>query len=967
MKKRLIETTFPLVQLNPLSKRERNSFRPIYKMHKWFARRSSTIFRAILLGAAYPAPEDGKEPMDLMEAFYQGHADDPLLRGTDGEPLKVLDPFMGGGTTVVEALRLGFDVTGVDSNPIAWFIVKGETTPVNLEQLDAAFQRVADKVKEPLLDLYRTQCPLTGEAADIIYGFWVKQAVCVDPDCKGLTDLFKSYIVGRIQGDLGVRTMEDVSCPFCEEVFDWEVELCTITCGGPQVLGGAPCGKKRPPEAKFVYAPLGGEAECPGCGEKIRAEDLNHSLKPKTKKVLVQVLVDPSTGDFFEVRGEVPVVVTAPISGYQFKPKGGPIVSRGKFECEHCGRLEKILDSARTLGRPLSFRYYGYYAHTSHGKKKGTDLYQDALKTGLPTNNFKWFSPAGPEDLAKVDQADASLKKEQSSLPLPNQEIYDGYNTNRLVIHGYQQWADLYNSRQLLCLGRLLKAISEEEDRLLRDALLGAFQIHVDTTSNLASYHISRNMLREVTAAHDYRNPTTTVENNIWGMGEGVGTYINCIGKTRGGYEYALNLDVFSPNGFQKVSDVNIENWTPSCSCQSITNMEIFREAEFDLIVTDPPYAGSVQYAEMSDWYYVWLHQVLKDHYPEFEPEITLKSQEIIENESDKDMDWYFEQLTDAWRECHRVLKDDGLLVFTFHHEKNDRWTGLLTSLFEAGFYLTAAYPVHSEALNSIVIQATKGITYDIIHVCRKRPAQVESITWQSLRRQVVTAAKEKLTELESSGDVLPGPDVWMILLGKALELFSRHYGAVLDSDDEILDLSEGLSRLGLLVRQVRGETLPLPALLRDTDSLTQIYFLHVAGKEGWPRDGLHIELRGYMHSPDDLESSGLVRQTEPGQLEPVPPLERAAEWELSPDPRAPLVDHVHLLLHTLHSGEDPMPLLRAWFKQRDVLSEALKQLGKSDSELKELCDLALRRVADLRPEDDTEPSGQTKMFQDID
>ena len=61
------------------------------------------------------------------------------------------------------------------------------------------------------------------------------------------------------------------------------------------------------------------------------------------------------------------------------------------------------------------------------------------------------------------------------------------------------------------------------------------------------------------------------------------------------------------------------------------------------------------------------------------------------------------------------------------------------------------------------------------------------------------------------------------------------------------------------------------------------------------------------------------------------------------------------------------MPLLRAWFKQRDVLSEALKQLGKSDSELKELCDLALRRVADLRPEDDTEPSGQTKMFQDID
>ena len=106
MKRRLIETTFPLVQLNPLSRRERNAFKPIYKMHKWFARRSSSIFRAILLGAAYPAPEEGEEPLDLMEAFYQGHADDPLLKREDGTPLKVLDPFMGGGTTVVEALRL---------------------------------------------------------------------------------------------------------------------------------------------------------------------------------------------------------------------------------------------------------------------------------------------------------------------------------------------------------------------------------------------------------------------------------------------------------------------------------------------------------------------------------------------------------------------------------------------------------------------------------------------------------------------------------------------------------------------------------------------------------------------------------------------------------------------------------------------------------------------------------------------
>ena len=101
--------------------------------------------------------------------------DDPRLRRPDGGRLRVLDPFMGGGTTVVEALRLGFEVVGIDYNPIAWFIVKGETTPVDLAALDAAYERVAAKVKERLLDLYRTRCPVTGQDADLIYAFWVKQ------------------------------------------------------------------------------------------------------------------------------------------------------------------------------------------------------------------------------------------------------------------------------------------------------------------------------------------------------------------------------------------------------------------------------------------------------------------------------------------------------------------------------------------------------------------------------------------------------------------------------------------------------------------------------------------------------------------------------------------------------------------------------------------------------------------------
>jgi len=132
--KRAIEEGFPIVAINRLAVPERNSFKPIYQMHKWFARRASCVFRAILLGCLKPAGTD------IMAEFYKDHTDDPDTVGK-----VILDPFMGGGTTVVEALRLGCKVIGIDLNPVAWFIVKTEVEPLDLDELRAAFDRLADR------------------------------------------------------------------------------------------------------------------------------------------------------------------------------------------------------------------------------------------------------------------------------------------------------------------------------------------------------------------------------------------------------------------------------------------------------------------------------------------------------------------------------------------------------------------------------------------------------------------------------------------------------------------------------------------------------------------------------------------------------------------------------------------------------------------------------------------------------
>src|SRR5216683_1409820 len=170
--KRAIEEDFPIVEINRLAVPERSSFKPIYQMHKWFARRASAVFRAILLGALKPLPVDEqghptKSGVEvILEELCKDHTHD---RDTNGKV--ILDPFMGGGTTVVEALRLGCKVIGIDLNPVAWFIVKTEVEPVDVQKLDAAFERLANRIvpwsgrrlRQTLLDLYKTAPPWTAE------------------------------------------------------------------------------------------------------------------------------------------------------------------------------------------------------------------------------------------------------------------------------------------------------------------------------------------------------------------------------------------------------------------------------------------------------------------------------------------------------------------------------------------------------------------------------------------------------------------------------------------------------------------------------------------------------------------------------------------------------------------------------------------------------------------------------------
>ena len=130
MRKTLIEHTLPIENLNPIALSEGNAKSPVYQIHKWWARRLGSVFRMITLSVFAHAEES-------EAVVWQKFCDGADLGGAI-----VLDPFMGGGTTIAEALRLGCKTIGVDINPVAWFVTKKEVEPVDLDALDAAFSRI---------------------------------------------------------------------------------------------------------------------------------------------------------------------------------------------------------------------------------------------------------------------------------------------------------------------------------------------------------------------------------------------------------------------------------------------------------------------------------------------------------------------------------------------------------------------------------------------------------------------------------------------------------------------------------------------------------------------------------------------------------------------------------------------------------------------------------------------------------
>ncbi len=198
-----IERRFDVSLIAEMALREKQVqqvYRPFIAVHKWFARRPGTLFRGLLLSEFVDAP--------LHESFYRSH---------DLADLRVADPFMGGGTPLVEANRIGCDVEGLDINPMSAWIVREELTSIDLAAYERAARELRNSLDAKVGHYYRTLCPLYRDVEVPVKSFlWVKVISC--ENCGHSVDLFPGYVLARNKR----HPTNVLVCPECGDLNDTE-------------------------------------------------------------------------------------------------------------------------------------------------------------------------------------------------------------------------------------------------------------------------------------------------------------------------------------------------------------------------------------------------------------------------------------------------------------------------------------------------------------------------------------------------------------------------------------------------------------------------------------------------------------------------------------------------------------------------------------------------------------------------
>jgi len=468
-----------------------------------------------------------------------------------------------------------------------------------------------------------------------------------------------------------------------------------------------------------------------------------HDAYPK-KKPKAQI-VCPECWSVTEDRYDSTSLV-CPACKHQFNPQEGR--ATGQHVTSASGQKHRIKELLPVDGSPLPHRLYAIMALQASGEKI--------------------YLKPGPEDLALYVEAETRLATED--LPLPTLSVRPGHNTDQARGYNYHHWRDFFNARQLLCLGLLLQEILRLEDQAVQEQMLCLFSSTLEFNNLFCSFKgEGTGAVRHMFSNHILKPERTPLENSVWGTDKSSGTFCSLFESRLirakryldEPFEVTLDADLLG----NKAQARKIVASDPIDVHQARSWDELGRgghgalilngdssrlpipDVSVDAVVTDPPYFDFVHYSELSDFFFAWLSPVLRHRYAWFDRPDSSDSGEV----QHKDPRTFARQLSFVLTECRRVLKDDGVLAFSFHHSRAEGWAAIYEAITTAGLEVVAAHPVHAEQRGASPKTAAKDpISLDAILVCRKhtRPTEVFDIpavleSSQALAKTLVDAGME--------------------------------------------------------------------------------------------------------------------------------------------------------------------------------------------------------------------------------
>ena len=677
----------------------------------------------------------------------------------------VLDVTAGGGSIPFEAARLGFRTIANELNPVACHILR-------------ATCQWPQQYGYPLLYEYR-ECAesFLAQVGELLADAYPEEP---SPDCAG----------GNCPHPQRYRCAEGCDDP--------------DTCHHPK-LGTE--NHKNVCAQRYVWAYLWARtASCPGCNIEIplspnwRLDNKGTGMRVEPQEDRIDLSIVHHRQDCSDCRNKSKACHLAGLYPDQRISNG--TVTRAIATCPACGTTtpKGYLAQEAQTGRMGHRLYCVIYRDSWRDKtKSGKDKKRETTCRVFAKPDERHFA-----NDAHVAEELARLQPEWDADDILPNEPVPAANDLRPIIYGMSPWRYMFSPRQQLAHGHCVRAFRQSvdadqyADRLdeRRRVAWGYVAIGLDKMINrnslLTRWNEKRASVESTFDSHDFGFKWSYSEMAVTCRGLGLEWSLNeideCLSemvRMTGHVEEGQTIfgDSTEPKTAQPTQVINGDARDLPLNDESV-----------DCIVFDPPYEENVAYAELSDFFYVWLKRTAGYVFPDdFTHYLTEKDQEAIssparfKNRATKGKSAkalaqadYQQKMAEIFAECRRVIKDDdkdrGIMTVMFNHKSTAAWDALTVGLIDAGFAITRTWPVKTEPAAALHIKDKAAARTTILLVCRPRAENPFPMPWHEVEALIAQAVREDIRDNLSPADLQP-IDLYLSAFGPALRVISEHWG----------------------------------------------------------------------------------------------------------------------------------------------------------------------------------------------